>query len=110
SHLGPVDEVVGAPDRRQWIRSIATPLPERQIDGVLPFQTVDVGVTAGKRQVTRSVPGSQLVGLDFAEARRFGGDAAATGVSGPTPAAYHAAITTDLARSLGIGAGDLIPV
>lgn len=110
SHLGPVDEVVGAPDRRQWIRSIATPLPKRQIDGVLPLQTVDVGVTAGKGQVTRSVPGSQLVGLDFAEARRFGGDAAATGVSGPTPAAYHAAITTDLARSLAIGQGDLITV
>jgi len=113
SHLGPVDEVVTARDQVDWLKigtGIVTLLPGKTIDGVLPFQSADVAVTAGSGHARRSVPGSQLVGLDFREARRFGGDPATTGVSGPTPKYRHADVTADLARDLGIGRGDQITV
>ena len=113
SHLGPVDEVVTARNQLDWLKvgaGIVTLLPRGTIDGVLPFQTADVAVTAGAGAARRSVPGSQLVGFDFAAARSFGRDPAATGVSGPTPKYLHAAVTADLARSLDIGRGSRITI
>jgi putative ABC transport system permease protein len=50
------------------------------------------------------------VAFDFAAARAFGGNAGATGVAGETPARGHAAITTDLAATIGIGRGDRVLV
>src|SRR5439155_1361072 len=73
----------------------------------LPFLVVLV-----HRPVLRrlAVPRSQVIGVDFGAARRFGGDPAATGMSGPTPPIGHAAITTDLARALDVRAGKRVAV
>jgi putative ABC transport system permease protein len=110
SHLGPLDEVVTVPNHGDWLliggRLVA--LPARTVDGVLPIATVEAAVTSAGGQ--RSVPGSQVVGMDFRYARTFGGDPGVTGVSGPTPRLLHAAVTSDLARALGVGPGGRIAV
>jgi putative ABC transport system permease protein len=112
SHLGPVDEVVTAGSNKEWLRlrTALAKLPTRTVDGVLPFATADVAVTAGPDAARRSLPRSQVVTFDFAAARAFGGRPAATGVSGPNPGLFHAAVTSDIARSLGLSPGSRITV
>jgi putative ABC transport system permease protein len=51
-----------------------------------------------------------VVTFDFAAARTFGGKPQDTGVSGPDPGLFHAAVTADLARSLDIGPGSRITI
>ena len=111
TQLGPIDELVAARragDQHQLIRSAAA-ARAREIDGVLPFATVDAAATSTGRASAR---GAALAGhrRRLRRARRFGGDPAATGVSGPTPAPGHAAITDDLARALGVASGGRIAV
>jgi putative ABC transport system permease protein len=111
-HLGPVDELVVAQDAREW-KSLASrlrSLPESQIDGLLPFASLDAAVTAGSGRTLRTAPSSHVVGFDFGAARRFGKAPGTTGISGPTPASGHAAITEDLARALGVHPGARIDV
>ncbi len=112
SHLGPVDEVATVANQGDWMlvggRLVA--LPARSVDGVLPIASMDAAVTAGPPGARRSVPGSQVVGIDFRYARTFGGDPGVTGVTGPTPRRLHAAVTTDLAQALGVGVGDRVVV
>ncbi len=112
SHLGPVDEVVTVPNQGDWLlvggRLLA--LPARTVDGILPIATMDAAVTAGPPGARRSVPGSQIVGIDFRYGRDFGGDPSVTGITGPTPRLLHAAVTTDLAQALGVDAGSRIVV
>ncbi len=105
SHLGPVDEVVTARSNGEWLQQRArlAKLPASTVDGILPFASIDAAVTAGPDDARRSVPRSQVVAFDFPAARAFGGRPEATGVSGPTPGLFHAAVTADLARSLGVG-------
>jgi putative ABC transport system permease protein len=112
AHLGPVDEIVLTRDGSRWWRAAAalTTLPARDVDGVLQLQTLDVATVAGSGPTLRSAPRAQLVGVDFPAARRFGGEPTATGIAGPTPAAGHAAITTDLARALGLRPGGRLDV
>ena len=111
THLGPVDELVTTQDRadqRLLLRDLRLLDPE-QVDGILPIATLEAAATSTGPRVL-AAPRTQLVALDFEAARRFGGDAHATGISGPTPALGHAAISTDLARALAVGAGDRIAV
>ncbi len=112
SHLGPVDEVVTVRNEGEWLKtgSRIVTLPGRTVDGVLPIASVDAAVTAGPPGARRSVPGSQVVGLDFRYAHDFGGDPAATGISGPTPPYLHAAVTRDLAQALEIRPGDRVDI
>ncbi len=111
THLGPIDELVSArgPDEQQQLLRALRTLDNRDVDGVLAFATIDAATTSTGPHVL-AAPRSQLLGLDFAAARGFGDDPAATGMAGPTPGLGHAAITTDLARSLRIGAGDHVAV
>jgi ABC-type lipoprotein release transport system permease subunit len=111
AHLGPIDELVvarGPVDREQLLRALRT-IDSKKIDGVLPLATLEAAATSTGPHVL-SAPRSQVIGVDFPAARRFGLDAKATGMLGPTPARGHAAITIDLARSLSIAAGDTIAV
>lgn len=111
THLGPIDELVaarGAAEQRLLLR-VLEPAVGGDIDGVLGFATIDAAATSTGPRVL-SAPRSQVIAVDFEEARRFGGDAAATGVSGATPTLGHAAITTDLARLLRVAAGGRIAV
>jgi putative ABC transport system permease protein len=111
-HLGPVDELVSARNSNEW-HSLLTrvqELPPAQVDGVLPLATFDAAATAGRGASLRTVPGAQVIGVDFEAARSFGREAAATGIRGATPRAGHAAITEDLAKALVIGAGSRIDV
>jgi putative ABC transport system permease protein len=112
SHLGPVDEVVTTRSNSEWQRQRAAleRLPAGTVDGVLPFATADAAITGGPDDARRSVPRSQVITFDFAAARRFGGEQEETGVSGPDPGLFHAAVTADLAQSLDLGPGSRITV
>lgn len=111
-HLGPVDELVVARNSGEWrqLSSRLRALPSTQVDGVLPLGVFGAATTAGRGDNLRTVPSSAVVGFDFESARAFGGEPAATGMRGATPARGHAAVSEDLARALGIAAGSQIDV
>ena len=111
THLGPIDELVTvrSPAEQVQLLRVLRPLESGNIDGVLAFSTIEAAVTSTGPRV-RTAPRSQLLSVDFAEARAFGGDADATGISGPTPEVGRAAITTDVARALSVGVGGRIAV
>ena len=111
-HLGPVDEFVLARDQTTWddlSRRLRT-LPRSDVDGVLPVSTMDAAVTAYRGKQITSAPHTQVIGLDFAQARRFGGDPHATGMPAQAPRRNDVAITTDLAKVLGVHRGEAIYV
>ena len=111
-HLGPVDELVEARNTNEWhgLLNRLQVLPSKTVDGVLPLAVFDAATTAGRGGVLRTVPNSQVVGVDFSAGRAFGANPAATGLSGGTPSAGHAAITKDLANALDVTAGGRIVV
>jgi putative ABC transport system permease protein len=111
-HLGPIDELVVARDAGEWrsVRSRLRALPTSTVDGVISLATFDAATTAGRGGTMRTAPGARVVSFDFVEARAFGGAPATTGVSGPTPAAGHVAITKDLAHALAVAPGAEIDV
>jgi putative ABC transport system permease protein len=113
THLGPIDELVSTrgPIDQQQLLTVYRPLAREDgdIDGILALSWMDGAVTTtGPRLL--SAPRAQVLGVDFEAARRFGGDAAATGIAGPTPALGHAAISSDLARALALTPGARIAV
>src|SRR5205085_1809252 len=111
-HLGPVDEFVLARDQTTWddlSRRLRT-LPRSDVDGVLPVSTMDAAVTAYRGKQITSAPHTQVIGLDFAQARRFGGDPHATGMPAQAPRRNDVGITTDLAKVLGVHRGEAIYV
>ena len=112
THLGPIDELAVVQSETAWtgLAKRLQGVSRRDVDGVLPFASLSASVVTSARGVVRSVPASQVISVDFAAARRFGGDPYATGISGPTPPVDHAAITTDLAKKLGARVGDLVEV
>src|SRR5690349_2016833 len=109
-HLGPVDELVVARNADEWrqVSGRLRALPTADVDGVMSLASFDAATTAGSGGALRTVPDAHVVGFDFASAEAFGGGG--TGVSGPTPAQGHAAITTDLARALDARPGAEIDV
>ncbi len=111
-HLGPIDELVVARNAGEWrsLQARLRALPSSAVDGVVPLASFDTATTAGRGGTLRTAPNAHVVGFDFAAARAFGDAGSATGVTGPTPAAGHAAITTDLANVLGVGPGARIDV
>jgi putative ABC transport system permease protein len=107
TQLGPVDEVVvtSDPDDAASIESTISRLEDNRIDGVLSITSASATVaTPGDDPVAE--PGAQLIEADFDEARSFGNDSAATGISGPTPGVGEVAITEDLAATLEVETGD----
>lgn len=113
THLGPIDEIVVAQDKATWreldgrLASLLA-LPERSVDGVLALGRLEAAVAAA--DAPRAAPRSQVLGVDFAAARRFGADPEATGIEGGTPPFGHAAIGADLARALAVGPGSRVDV
>jgi putative ABC transport system permease protein len=114
AHLGPADELVFARDAPtgQELSHRLRHLPRSDVDGVLPIATLDASVTASKPDGSMlTAPRSQVIGVDFAAARSFGGDPDATGMpAGPTPDNVHAAITSDLAHALDVKRDDEIVI
>ena len=107
TQLGPVDEVVvtSDPEQAASIESTIAGIEDDRIDGVLSITTASATVaTAGDDPVAE--PEAQLIEVDFDDARSFGNDPAATGISGPTPGAGEVAITEDLAATLEVETGD----
>ena len=108
THLGPIDELVttrgadgaaaappGAPARSSRRTSTACSRSRRSRPRV---------TSTGPR--VRTAPRSQLLAVDFAGARRFGGDRCRDRDQRPRrPGSGTAAITADLARALDVGAG-----
>jgi putative ABC transport system permease protein len=110
TQLGPVDEVVTAVglDAGARVRDRLAGLESPALDGVLPMTVVPAAVAGPARR--EAEPRAQLLELDFGEARRFGDDAGATGIVGPTPRRGHGVVTDDLADEVGAGPGDVIEV
>jgi putative ABC transport system permease protein len=106
--LGPIDETVTVPlDQLAEVRARLGDLPASVRDGVLAFTTAPAAVVS-RSAAGGTQPRAQLLEVDFPAARRFGGDPAATGISGSTPTDGHAAVTTDLADRLGLKVGSKI--
>lgn len=111
TQLGPVDEVVRSqsPEVAAGAERVVSALPAGTVDGTLRILSVEAAVsTPGSNP--KAEPTARLHEIDFAEARRFGGDPSATGVTGATPAVGEAAIGEDLARTLAVGRGDRVVV
>lgn len=118
TQIGPVDEVVILPgaERAGEILEALKPLTgDERIDGVMAAVSAPASATAqgninranGRRA---AVPRAQLLELDLDQARSFGGDPLATGITASTPEPGHVVITTDVARKLEARAGDTIVV
>ncbi len=108
--LGPVDEIVSVPlADGAAVGSRLDGLHASAIDGTLaltatPAAVVHVGRAGGTQ------PRAQLLEVDFRAARAFGGDPAATGITGATPRSGTAAVTRDLADKLSLRPGSTILV
>lgn len=111
-HLGPVDELVVANGRPDWSELIGRlrSIRSRDVDGVLPIATLQAAAVSAASGELRTAPRSQVVYVDFPTARTFGGDAAATGISGPTPTGDEVAVTEDLAKALDVERGSVVDV
>jgi putative ABC transport system permease protein len=107
--LGPVDEIVSANGlaAAPVLASKLANLRDPNVDGTLAL-TVARASAASTTTPVRAAPKAQLLETDFTAARQFGGDAHATGISGPTPAVGDASIGADLARTLRVKTGDTI--
>lgn len=108
TQLGPIDEVVSLADpatAARVERQIGA-LDDPRIDGVMSLLAVQTPIAAGEV----AEPEAQLIELDFAEARDFGGDPSVTGIRGNTPSPGSIVIGEDLARRLDVGEGDLVTV
>jgi putative ABC transport system permease protein len=107
--LGPIDEIVSANGlaAAPVLRTKLAELHDPNVDGVLAL-TATRASAASTNAPVRAAPKAQLLETEFAAARSFGGDAGATGISGPTPAAGETVIGADLARTLAVKPGDNI--
>jgi putative ABC transport system permease protein len=115
--LGPIDVVVtsyGAPIA-DGVEATLTQDPPRGADGVLPASIADASLATpedgeGQAREREVLPAARLIEVDFAKARNFGGDPAATGIFGPTPQPGTVALGRDAAEELGVGPGDSVEV
>jgi putative ABC transport system permease protein len=108
--LGPVDEIVSvAADQSAALQQRFANFASPPIDGRLEITTTGAAIVRpGRGGGTQ--PRAQLLEVDFAKARTFGGDSTTTGISGRTPVPGTAAIGRDLADKLGIEPGQRILV
>lgn len=112
TELGPIDieaRVAGLEQFPALTQALATPPPGS--DGVLPMVTTNAAVaTVGGDR--RAEPNANLIEIDFARARAFGGRPADTGLAdaGSTPAQGEAVVVETLADTMDIGAGDEVEV
>lgn len=110
TQLGPVDEEVltaGLASGHTTASTIAASPVGPQI-GTLPIVTLATTVV-GDDFVAR-VAQAQIVEVNFAQARQFGGNPAATGISGPQPSGDQAVISADLSAAMSILPGHKVSV
>jgi len=105
--LGPVDEIVRAPNERVGSAVVAgiEAAHDERIDGVTSIVTAESAFVSEASGEKLAEPSGQILELDFEEGRRFGGDPAVGGINGPTPRAGEAVITEDLASEIQVGTG-----
>ena len=108
TQLGPVDEVIVAGDDGAVIEQRIEAIDDPSIDGVMSLVTIPAAVASGSGPQRLAEPAAQLIDADFDVAGRFGGDPAATGITGQTPGPGEVAVTEDLAETLKVGAGDTV--
>ncbi len=110
TQLGPVDEVLVTADAAQGhsIEKQIEAIDTNDIDGVMSLVTAPAAIASGSRSDSLAEPSAQVIEADFDEARSFGGDPDATGITGPTPAKGQVAIGEDLARTLRVESGDAV--
>ncbi len=118
TQIGPVDEIVilpGAERAGEILETLKPMAGDERIDGVMAAVSAPASATAqgninrtnGRRA---AVPRAQLLEIDLDQARSFGGDPLATGITASTPEPGHVVITTDVARKLEANTGDTIVV
>ena len=105
--LGPIDEVVAVPSEKLATRvaSRIEALDDPRIDGVMTALGVRAAFASEASGRQRAEPTGQLLEVDFQQATSFGGDPAATGISGSGPRPGELVITEDLAAALDAGPG-----
>jgi hypothetical protein len=110
NQLGPTDLVVrsATPQAGEAAAAALDGLSDPSIDGVLALRTLQAAVATTDEGDRRAQPAAQLLEVDFAAAAAFGGDPAATGISGATPKAGETAVGADLAAELGVEVGDAV--
>jgi putative ABC transport system permease protein len=113
NQLGPIDELVVLQDQKT-AGEVAARLEDASdpnIDGVLTGLAVPASAAVERKgSHTRAEPEAQLLEVDFEDARAFGNDPEATGISGSTPEPGEAAITEDLAETTGASVEEDITV
>jgi putative ABC transport system permease protein len=110
TQLGPVDEEVltsGIASGRA-VESALSRSPVGRDVATLPLLSLSTTVVG--RDFVARVAQAEILEVDFARAARFGGNAAAAGISGSTPSANHAVISADLAASTSILPGHRMTV
>lgn len=110
TQFGPTDVVVSASGTdAKMLTDRLSAIPPKLTDGLLAGTGVQAAVTKGGPEGVAD-PNALVLETDFTEAADFGGDPAATGIEGPTPAAGTTAVGSDLARSLDLEPGDRIEI
>jgi putative ABC transport system permease protein len=112
TQLGPIDEILVVPDSDQaeGLERELSESGDQRIDGVLSLMGVPGSVVVDPEGDARAEPEAQIIEVDFDDARAFGDDPEATGISGDTPAPGEVALTEDLAETLSVGVGDEVSV
>jgi putative ABC transport system permease protein len=105
--LGPVDDVVATPDTAVAARVLGRLASTRppHVRGAVLLRTGEVVASAPNGRIE---PRAGVIALDLEAARRFGGDAEATGLAGLRLRAGEVAVTEDLASRLRVGAGETL--
>jgi putative ABC transport system permease protein len=111
TQLGPADEVVVSTgiDNGARVAAAVASRPLDGVDGTLSLLTLTASVASTGPQ-PKAEPHAQVVEVDFANARDFGGTPSATGITGATPVGDEAVITTDLATTVDAKVGDHVSV
>jgi putative ABC transport system permease protein len=110
NNLGPVDLMVVSADPQIGAQAAAAleGFDSDDVEGVLGLRAAAAPIAAGDGEQRLANPAAQLIELDFAAAEAFGGDSAATGISGPAPSGRDVVITENLAADLQVAPGDTI--
>lgn len=108
NQLGPIDEIVVAPDATtaERVGSSIEALSDPRIDGVMTVVVATASFSSDASGEPLAEPEGKLLELDFDEGRSFGSDPDITGISGPTPSGNEVVIGNDLAQRLEVTPGD----
>ena len=109
TQLGPIDMLVPVSGAKAGaeIEGALRSLPAESVDGLVTIVTTDAAVASSDAS-PRAEPSAAVLEVDFEAGRRFGADADATGLEGPTPGRDEAVLGQDLARTLDAEVGESI--